>query len=106
MSEKNNNTIDVKPIDGNIEVTVDEAKRLLKEHNNKVSNGDIDSFVCLKDINKIYPNGVQAVYDFNIEIKEHDFIVLVGPSGCGKSTTLRMVAGLEDITSGYLYSYL
>ena len=53
MSEKNNNTIDVKPIDGNIEVTVDEAKRLLKEHNNKVSNGDIDSFVCLKDINKI-----------------------------------------------------
>ena len=99
----NKNIVDVKPIDGNMQVTVEEAKRLLKEHNNKVSNGDIDSFVCLKDINKIYPNGVQAVYDFNIEIKEHDFIVLVGPSGCGKSTTLRMVAGLEDITSGYLY---
>lgn len=100
---ENKNIVDVKPVDGNVEVTVDEAKRLLKEHKNKVSNGDIDSFVCLKDINKIYPNGVQAVYDFNIDIKEHDFIVLVGPSGCGKSTTLRMVAGLEDITSGYLY---
>ena len=59
--------------------------------------------LALKDINKIYPNGVQAVYDFNIDIKEKDFIVLVGPSGCGKSTTLRMIAGLEDITSGYLY---
>ena len=102
MNEKNN-VVDVKPVDGNMQVTVEEAKRLLKEHNNKVSNGDIDSFVCLKDINKIYPNGVQAVYDFNIDIKENDFIVLVGPSGCGKSTTLRMIAGLEDITSGYLY---
>ena len=98
-----NTNVEVKPIDGNIQVPVNEAKRLLKEHDYKVSNGDIDSFVCLKDINKIYPNGVQAVYDFNIEIKEHDFIVLVGPSGCGKSTTLRMIAGLEDITSGYLY---
>jgi multiple sugar transport system ATP-binding protein len=102
MNEKNN-IVDVKPVDGNLQVTVEEAKRLLKEHHNKVSNGDIDSFVCLKDINKIYPNGVQAVYDFNIDIKENDFIVLVGPSGCGKSTTLRMIAGLEDITSGYLY---
>ena len=101
MSE--NNKIEVTPINGNVEVTVSEARRLLKEHDNKVSNGDIDAFVCLKDINKIYPNGVQAVYDFNIDIEEHDFIVLVGPSGCGKSTTLRMVAGLEDITSGYLY---
>ena len=62
-----------------------------------------DSFVTLKDINKIYPNGVQAVYDFNLNISKNDFIVLVGPSGCGKSTTLRMIAGLEDITSGSLY---
>ena len=50
--------------------------------------------VSLKNINKIYPNGVQAVFDFNLEIEDKDFIVLVGPSGCGKSTTLRMVAGM------------
>ncbi len=56
-----------------------------------------------KDINKIYPNGVQAVFDFNLNIRDREFIVLVGPSGCGKSTTLRMVAGLEEITSGELY---
>ncbi|MDE6047069.1 MAG: sn-glycerol-3-phosphate ABC transporter ATP-binding protein UgpC, partial [Anaeroplasmataceae bacterium] len=48
------------------------------------------------------PNGVQAVFDFNLEIEDKDFIVLVGPSGCGKSTTLRMVAGLEEISSGEL----
>ena len=100
---ENKNIIKDQPLDSNMQVTVSEAKKILKENNNKISNGDIDSFVCLKDINKIYPNGVQAVYDFNIDIKENDFIVLVGPSGCGKSTTLRMIAGLEDITSGYLY---
>lgn len=57
----------------------------------------------LKGINKIYPNGVQAVFDFNLDIKDREFVVLVGPSGCGKSTTLRMVAGLEEISSGELY---
>ena len=57
----------------------------------------------LKDINKIYPNGVQAVFDFNLKIQDKEFIVFVGPSGCGKSTTLRMIAGLEDISSGELY---
>ena len=56
-----------------------------------------------KNINKIYNNNVQAVFDFNLEIKDKEFIVFVGPSGCGKSTTLRMVAGLENITSGELY---
>ncbi len=56
----------------------------------------------LENINKIYPSGVQAVFDFNIDIKDGEFIVLVGPSGCGKSTTLRMIAGLEEITSGNL----
>ena len=56
-----------------------------------------------KDLNKVYDNGVHAVYDFNLEIKDKEFIVFVGPSGCGKSTTLRMVAGLEDISSGELY---
>lgn len=62
-----------------------------------------DSFISLQNINKIYPNKVQAVFDFNLEIKEREFIVFVGPSGCGKSTTLRMIAGLEDITGGDLY---
>ena len=57
----------------------------------------------LKNVNKIYPNGVQAVFDFNLDIQDKEFIIFVGPSGCGKSTTLRMIAGLEDITSGELY---
>ena len=57
----------------------------------------------LKNVNKIYPNGVQAVFDFNLHIDDKEFIIFVGPSGCGKSTTLRMIAGLEDISSGELY---
>ena len=56
-----------------------------------------------KHIYKVYGGGVRAVNDFNLEIKDKSFVVLVGPSGCGKSTTLRMVAGLESITSGQLY---
>lgn len=56
----------------------------------------------LTNINKVYPSGVQAVYDFNLDVKDGEFIVLVGPSGCGKSTTLRMIAGLEEISSGDL----
>lgn len=58
--------------------------------------------LSLKNINKIYDNNVQAVFDFNLEVADGEFIVLVGPSGCGKSTTLRMIAGLEDISSGTL----
>ena len=57
----------------------------------------------LININKIYDNGVQAVFDFNLHIEDKEFIVFVGPSGCGKSTTLRMIAGLEDISSGELF---
>lgn len=56
----------------------------------------------LQHLEKIYDNKVQAVYDFNLDVKDGELIVLVGPSGCGKSTTLRMVAGLEDISSGSL----
>ena len=56
----------------------------------------------LQHIDKIYDNNVQAVYDFNLDVKDGEFIVLVGPSGCGKSTKLRMVAGLEDISNGKL----
>lgn len=58
--------------------------------------------LSLKNINKTYPNGFVAVKDFNLEIADREFIIFVGPSGCGKSTTLRMVAGLEEITSGEL----
>ena len=56
----------------------------------------------LQHIDKIYDNNVQAVFDFNLDVKDGELIVLVGPSGCGKSTTLRMVAGLEDISGGKL----
>ena len=58
--------------------------------------------LSLKKICKVYPNGFEAVKDFNLEIADKEFIIFVGPSGCGKSTTLRMIAGLEDITSGEL----
>ena len=64
---------------------------------------DEDAYVSLRHIDKIYDNKVQAVFDFNLDIKKQEFIVLVGPSGCGKSTTLRMIAGLEEISNGELY---
>ena len=60
------------------------------------------SIVSLKNVNKVYPNGAHAVFDFNIDIEPGEFIVMAGPSGCGKSTTLRMIAGLEEISSGDL----
>src|SRR5690625_1533675 len=56
-----------------------------------------------ENVYKIYDGGVEAVKDFNLEIEDEEFIVFVGPSGCGKSTTLRMVAGLEEISKGKLY---
>ena len=75
--------------------------------------------VILKNVRKVYPNteskkkkknnleitdeGVVAVQDFNIDVADKEFIVLVGPSGCGKSTTLRMIAGLEEISGGELF---
>jgi len=58
--------------------------------------------LSLENITKVYPNGFEAVKDFNLEIADKEFIIFVGPSGCGKTTTLRMIAGLEDISSGEL----
>ena len=59
--------------------------------------------VSLREVYKKYSGGVIAVSDFDIEIQDKEFIILVGPSGCGKSTTLRMIAGLEEISEGELY---
>ena len=61
------------------------------------------SHVAIRNLEKTYPNGVQAVRNFNMEIGDGEFVVLLGPSGCGKSTILMMIAGLEEITSGELY---
>ena len=61
------------------------------------------SSLQLKNIKKTYSNGITAVNDFNLDIADQEFIIFVGPSGCGKSTTLRMIAGLEEITEGELY---
>ncbi len=59
--------------------------------------------VRLENVRKVYEGGVVAVHDLSLEVREKEFVVLVGPSGCGKSTTLRMIAGLEEITSGAIY---
>ncbi len=72
------------------------------EGNDKKQEDEIVASLSLKNICKKYPNGFEAVKDFNLEIEDKEFIIFVGPSGCGKSTTLRMVAGLEDISSGEL----
>lgn len=61
------------------------------------------AYLSIKNVNKIYPNGAHAVIDFSLDVEEHDFVVILGPSGCGKSTMLRMISGLEGITSGDMY---
>ena len=58
--------------------------------------------VAFNEVDKVYDNGVQAVFDLTLDIHDGEFLVLVGPSGCGKTTALRMVAGLEDISEGVL----
>ncbi len=65
--------------------------------------GESMASISLQHLNKTYPNGYEAVKDFNLDVDDKEFVIFVGPSGCGKSTTLRMIAGLEDITSGELY---
>ena len=62
--------------------------------------------LSLQHITKRYPNGFEAVKDFNLEIADKEFIIFVGPSGCGKSTTLRMIAGLEEISSDINIFYI
>ncbi len=84
-------------------ITVSEAKKQFLANNKKVIDDSVDGFVVLSDVNKVYGNRVQAVVNFNLSVQKNEFIVLVGPSGCGKSTTLRMIAGLEEITDGKLY---
>ena len=59
--------------------------------------------LSLRNVYKVYDGNVVAVSDFNLEIEDKEFIIFVGPSGCGKSTTLRMIAGLEEISKGELY---
>ena len=56
--------------------------------------------LSLTNVCKVYPNGFEAVKDFSLEVEDQEFIIFVGPSGCGKSTTLRMIAGIEEISSG------
>ena len=85
------------------EIINEEIIKEEEEESNIPQPGDDNRFVSLINVNKIYDKNVHAVYDFNLDIKKNEFIVFVGPSGCGKSTTLRMIAGLEDITNGELY---
>jgi multiple sugar transport system ATP-binding protein len=59
--------------------------------------------ISLKNVSKIFPGGYKAVDNFCLDITDGEFVVLVGPSGCGKSTTIRMIAGLEEITGGEIY---
>lgn len=105
MSEQNK--IDEKSM---IKQTLDTIKKqyeeMLEEEENRRQEPKIAPegvYVSLQNVNKVYDNYVQAVFDFSLDIMQHEFIVFVGPSGCGKSTTLRMIAGLEDITTGDLY---
>ena len=95
MPETKKKVADEKPVDAPVEEVVEEKAEPVKDPN--------AGYVSLRHVDKIYDNNVQAVFDFNLEIAKKEFIVFVGPSGCGKSTTLRMIAGLEDISRGELW---
>jgi len=82
---------------------IGEIRQAYKDMGKTLRMDSLASYVKLDHVNKTYPNGVQAVYDFSLDIAKNEFVVLVGPSGCGKSTTLRMIAGLEEISSGGLF---
>ena len=82
-------------------VSKEEIDALMED---KTKAGPYDNqYVVLRNVNKVYDNNFHAVHNFNLTIQKNEFVVFVGPSGCGKSTTLRMIAGLEDISSGELY---
>ena len=102
-AEKKESKIKAKALANQRERIHSEMNSYERKHKKERKIAPKDSFISLQHINKIYDNHVQAVYDFNLEVKKHEFIVFVGPSGCGKSTTLRMIAGLEGITAGDLY---
>lgn len=82
---------------------VEEDVDVVEDYQIKELSENKDKYVSLQNINKIYNRKVHAVVDFNLDVKQREFIVFVGPSGCGKSTTLRMIAGLEEISAGDLY---
>ena len=83
--------------------TIDDLKNREVENESSKENVNLkDDYVSLINVNKIYNKNVHAVVDFNLNVKEREFVVFVGPSGCGKSTTLRMIAGLEEISAGDL----
>lgn len=97
--DKKSKKILEKERENNYKLVIEKEKERIK----KLDDSIPDAYISLRSINKIYDNNVQAVYDFNLDINKGEFIVFVGPSGCGKSTTLRMIAGLEDITTGDLF---
>src|SRR4029079_8557282 len=75
-------------------------RRILRDRPDRIGQGIGMSIVLIRKLNKFYDGGFHAVKDVDLEIRDKEFMVLVGPSGCGKTTTLRMVAGLEEISSG------
>ncbi len=80
-----------------------EYETLMEQEEHRQKDLSTPSYLSLRHVNKVYDNYVQAVHDFSLEVNKGEFVVFVGPSGCGKSTTIRMIAGLEELTTGELY---
>lgn len=105
LFKKNEKDFSLREKDSKNVINKDAIEKRRKEIEDLIPNESWDSeaYISLRHIDKIYDNGIQAVSDFNLDIKKGEFIVIFGPSGCGKTTMLRMVAGLENITNGKLY---